>query len=43
MTNLNHVRVSGGTGTLVRSIVENVPASLAAVELEECDAEPQDC
>ncbi|KAK0431388.1 hypothetical protein EV421DRAFT_170039 [Armillaria borealis] len=42
MVNLNHVRVSGGTGTLVRSIVENVAASLITLDLEGCDAEPQD-
>lgn len=42
MVNLNHVRVSGGTGTLVRSIVENVAASLGTLELEGCDADPQD-
>ncbi|SJL17897.1 uncharacterized protein ARMOST_21464 [Armillaria ostoyae] len=42
MVNLNHVRVSGGTGTLIRSIVENVATSLVTLELEVCDAEPQD-
>lgn len=42
MVNLNHVRVNGGTGPLVRSIVGNVATSLVTVELEECDAEPQD-
>ncbi|KAK0462300.1 uncharacterized protein EV420DRAFT_1761572 [Desarmillaria tabescens] len=42
MVNLNHVRVIGGPGTLIRSIVESTTASLTTLELEECDAEPQD-
>ncbi|KAK0213435.1 hypothetical protein DFS33DRAFT_125194 [Desarmillaria ectypa] len=42
MVNLKHVRVIGGPGTLVRSIVESTAASLATLELEGCDAEPQD-
>ncbi|KAK0475396.1 hypothetical protein IW261DRAFT_1567790 [Armillaria novae-zelandiae] len=42
MVNLNHVRVSRGTGTLVRLVVESVAASLVTLELEGCDAEPQD-
>ncbi|KAK0207485.1 hypothetical protein IW262DRAFT_1302698 [Armillaria fumosa] len=42
MVTLYHVRVIGGTGTHVRSIVENFAASLVTLELEGCDAEPQD-
>ncbi|PBK64980.1 hypothetical protein ARMSODRAFT_1022686 [Armillaria solidipes] len=42
MVNLNHVCVSGGTGTLVRSIVEDVAVSLVTLELERCNAEPRD-
>ncbi|KAK0475374.1 hypothetical protein IW261DRAFT_1422211 [Armillaria novae-zelandiae] len=40
--NLNHVRVSGGTGTLVRLVVESVGASPVTLELEGCDAKAQD-
>ncbi|KAG7442535.1 uncharacterized protein BT62DRAFT_374521 [Guyanagaster necrorhizus] len=42
MVNLNDVRVVGGPGVLVRWIVESTGASLTTVELEGCDAEPQD-
>ncbi|KAK0462301.1 uncharacterized protein EV420DRAFT_1180996 [Desarmillaria tabescens] len=42
MVNLNHVRVIGGSGVLVRSIAESTATSLATLELEGCDAEPQD-
>ncbi|KAK0207473.1 hypothetical protein IW262DRAFT_534069 [Armillaria fumosa] len=42
MVNLNYVRVSGGSGPLIRLIVESVTTSLVTLELEGCDAEPQD-
>lgn len=42
MINLSHVRVSGRTGTLVRLVVESVATALVTLELEGCDAEPQD-
>ncbi len=43
MVNLNHIHVSGGTGILVHSIVEDVmTASLVTLELERCYAEVQE-
>ncbi len=42
MINIKHVHVSGGSGPFIRMILENTMASLVTVELDRCDAEPQD-
>ncbi|KAK0207505.1 hypothetical protein IW262DRAFT_1469459 [Armillaria fumosa] len=44
MINIKHIRVSGGSGTFVRLILENTfkLGSLVTLELDRCDAEPQD-
>ncbi len=42
MNNINHVRVSGRSASFNRLILENTMASLVTLELDRCDAEPQD-
>ncbi|KAK0221312.1 hypothetical protein IW262DRAFT_1493166 [Armillaria fumosa] len=42
MVNVSHICVSGGSGPLIRLIIENTMASLVALELHGCNAEPQD-
>ncbi|SJL18095.1 uncharacterized protein ARMOST_21667 [Armillaria ostoyae] len=43
MNNINHVRVSGGSGPFVRLLLENTMASLVTLEFDHCYAsEPQD-
>ncbi len=42
MINVNHISVSGGSGPLIRSILENTMVSLVTLELHGCNAEPQD-
>ncbi|SJL18111.1 uncharacterized protein ARMOST_21683 [Armillaria ostoyae] len=42
MININHVRVSGGSGPFMGLILENTTASLVTLELDGCYAEPQD-
>ncbi|KAK0435778.1 hypothetical protein EV421DRAFT_1834529 [Armillaria borealis] len=42
MINVNHICVSGGSGPLIRLILENAMASLVTLELHGCNAEPQD-
>ncbi|KAK0207508.1 hypothetical protein IW262DRAFT_1498621 [Armillaria fumosa] len=42
MMQYKHIRVSGGSGTLIRLILENTLGSLVTLELDRCDAEPQD-
>ncbi|SJL17930.1 uncharacterized protein ARMOST_21500 [Armillaria ostoyae] len=42
MINVNYVRVSGASGPFIRLILENTMASLVTLEIDRCDAEPQD-
>ncbi|KAK0460805.1 hypothetical protein IW261DRAFT_275680 [Armillaria novae-zelandiae] len=43
MVNITHIRVSGGSGTFLRLVLENTKRSeLGTLELDQCDAEPQD-
>ncbi len=42
MINIKHVHVSGGSGPFIRLILEDTMASLVTVELDRCDAAPQD-
>ncbi len=42
MVHVDHIRVTGGSGPLVRMILENMMASLVTLELDRCDADPQD-
>ncbi|KAK0505571.1 hypothetical protein EDD18DRAFT_339958 [Armillaria luteobubalina] len=42
MINIKDIRVSGGSGNFLRLIVENTKESLVMLELDGCDAEPQD-
>ncbi|KAK0505601.1 hypothetical protein EDD18DRAFT_1400185 [Armillaria luteobubalina] len=42
MINIKHIRVIGGSGTFIRLILENITRSLVTLELDRCDAEPQD-
>ncbi|KAK0471875.1 hypothetical protein IW261DRAFT_1571566 [Armillaria novae-zelandiae] len=42
MANVSHVRVSGGSGPLIRLVLENTMVSLVALELHSCNVEPQD-
>ncbi|KAK0431018.1 hypothetical protein EV421DRAFT_202314 [Armillaria borealis] len=42
LININHVRVSGGSGAFIRLILENTMSPLVTSELDCCDAEPQD-
>ncbi|KAK0431464.1 hypothetical protein EV421DRAFT_169886 [Armillaria borealis] len=42
LININHVCVSGGSGPLIRFILENTMLPLVTLELDCCDAEPQD-
>ncbi|PBK81031.1 hypothetical protein ARMGADRAFT_1146753 [Armillaria gallica] len=42
MININHIRVSGGSGPFIRLILKNTMASFMTLELDCCDAELQD-
>ncbi|KAK0184100.1 hypothetical protein F5146DRAFT_1125861 [Armillaria mellea] len=42
MVNVNLVRVSGGSGPFVPMVLENTKVSLVTLELDRCDADPQD-
>ncbi len=42
MININHVRVSGGSGPFIPFILENTKVSLVTLGLICCDVEPQD-
>ncbi|PBK64961.1 hypothetical protein ARMSODRAFT_1006831 [Armillaria solidipes] len=42
MVNVNYIRVSGGSGPFIRMILENAMASLVTLELDRCNADPQD-
>ncbi|KAK0219293.1 hypothetical protein EDD85DRAFT_865887 [Armillaria nabsnona] len=42
MINVNYIRVSGGSGPFIRVILENTMASLVTLELDRCNADPQD-
>ncbi|KAK0482163.1 hypothetical protein EDD18DRAFT_1467858, partial [Armillaria luteobubalina] len=42
MINIKHISVSGGSGTFIHLILENITRSLVTLELDRCDAEPQD-
>ncbi|SJL18097.1 uncharacterized protein ARMOST_21669 [Armillaria ostoyae] len=42
LININHVRVSGGSGAFICFILENTMSPLVTLELDRCDAEPQD-
>ncbi len=42
MININLVRVSGGSGSFMRLILENTMVSLMTLELDLCNAESQD-
>ncbi|KAK0460808.1 hypothetical protein IW261DRAFT_1614484, partial [Armillaria novae-zelandiae] len=42
MINITQIRVSGVSGTFLCLILENTKRSLVTLELDQCDAEPQD-
>ncbi|PBK95036.1 hypothetical protein ARMGADRAFT_1077798 [Armillaria gallica] len=42
MINVNYIRVSSGSGPFIRVILENTMASLLTLELDRCNADPQD-
>ncbi|KAK0431450.1 hypothetical protein EV421DRAFT_169149 [Armillaria borealis] len=42
MVNVNYIHVSGGSGPFIRLILENMTVSLVTLELDRCDADPQD-
>ncbi|KAK0467516.1 hypothetical protein IW261DRAFT_1061173 [Armillaria novae-zelandiae] len=42
MINIQDLHVSGGSGTFIRLVLEYIKRSLLMLELDACDAEPQD-